>query len=147
MSERIPTSQLLAAVSIAVVVTFGTVAYFSFVAPHTSPASASPVSIVSFQLNQSLTPAGPGVILVLENSGSSPITRLSASLELQSSYMLVFSNVSEVSPLTPGQSTSASGILFGASVTCGSIYPWNISGTFSYGSEFGFQTNASLSCA
>jgi len=109
-----------------------------------------PVWIVSFQLNQSLlTPAGPGVILTVENTGSSSIVNLSASLELQYAYVMDFPSVSAASPFAPRQSVSAYGIVIGPAyfVTCGSFYNWTISGTFSSGSNFQIQTSASFYCA
>lgn len=107
-----------------------------------------PVSIVSFEFNQSLiNPGGPAVILSVENTGSSSIVNLSASLQLQYPYVIDFPSVSAASPLEPRQSASANGIIVGPySPYCGSVYNWTISGTFSSGSIFEIHTTAPFHC-
>ncbi|MGA7476691.1 MAG: hypothetical protein WBW47_05665 [Thermoplasmata archaeon] len=113
-----------------------------------------PVWIVSFELNESaLTPGGPGVILTVENAGSSSIVNLSASVQLltpygMEPYRVQFPSVNATTPLAPRQSVSANGFIIGpASLFCGSIYNWTVSGTFSSGSTFEVHATASLYCA
>ncbi len=108
-----------------------------------------PVWIVSFQLNQSaLTPDGPGVILTVENTGSSSIVHLSASVELRFPHEFVFPGVNVTTPLAPRESVSANGLILGPSpgLTCGAFYNWTISGTYSSGSNFEVHASASFYC-
>jgi hypothetical protein len=108
-----------------------------------------PVRIVSFQLDPSaLPPAGPGVILTVENTGSSSIVHLSASVELAFLRELVFTGVNVTTPLAPREFASANGFVFGPSpgLACDSVYNWTISGTYSSGSEFDVHASASFYC-
>jgi|SRR5271157_505996 len=109
----------------------------------------SPVWIVSFQLNQSaLTPGGPGVILTVENTGSSSIVHLSASVELRFLHELVFPGGNVTTPLAPREFVSANEFILGPSpgLTCGAFYNWTISGTYSSGYDFEVHASASFYC-
>jgi hypothetical protein len=113
-----------------------------------------PVRIVSFELNLTPTPAGPRMTLTLENSGSSAIVYLSASLSPPAAWggqVFNFPSVNGASPLAPGQSATVTvgGPLPDENLTCGAFYAWTvsgISGSLSAGSEFKVQTGAQLSC-
>jgi len=105
------------------------------------------VRIVSFQWNASfINPGGPAVILTVENTGSSSIVYLSASLDYRP-FEMGFLSVSTASPLEPMQSVSGHWILIGPdSPYCGSLYDWTISGNFSSGSGFEVHTSAPFTC-
>lgn len=106
-----------------------------------------PVSIVSFQLNETPALGGPWLSLVVENSGSSTIAFLIASAEFYP-HPINFPSVNETSLLAPGQSASAfaSGTFFAVNATCGSVYTWQISGSYWGGSGFAFRIGTPLSC-
>ncbi len=106
-----------------------------------------PVSIVSFQLNETPALGGPWLALVLENSGSSTIAFLFASGEFDL-HVISFPSVNETSLLAPGQSASAFApeAFLTVNLTCSSIYTWQISGTFWGGSAFDLQISVPLSC-
>jgi hypothetical protein len=114
----------------------------------TPPTISSPITVTSFGLSLAFElPAGPGIILVLKNSGISLITRLSASLYIRVGYTLTFPNVSQTSPLEPGQSASASEVLLDGFIVCGQDYQLNITGTTSMDdSGFALQTILPLTC-
>jgi hypothetical protein len=112
-------------------------------------AGVPPVSILQFSLNTGIDPNGPNLILVLENSGSLTIVLLSASLGPQvvhGGLTLAFPNTNATSPLAPGQNVADGAAIYDDNMTCGSIYSWDISGTFSSGSDFGIQSSAPLNC-
>jgi hypothetical protein len=101
---------------------------------------------------QVITPGGPSVSVVVENSGQWPIVNLTVTLSIDPNDVMSFRNVSVTQPLHPGEFASASGVLIGHSVDCGRIYGLNFTGDAysrispSTGIPFDLAVNAKLYC-
>jgi len=96
---------------------------------------------------QALNPGGPTLKLTVRDTGADPIVQLAATLYLQAPFVLEFLNVTQTSPLTLGQVTSASGAMVGPWVfSCGTNYPLEFSGTYMGGATFDERVAGHFTC-
>ena len=119
------------------------------VLPAITPSSPSPapISVGRLALSSSSPPLGPEIEVTLENTGTSPVTNLSAQLGVPNAPPFDFPNVTRSTPLEPGLSAMSAIVIPQGTVVCGASYSLEIRGIVSSGSTFQLDTSHSLSCA
>ena len=84
--------------------------------------------VISIKGVTPITPGGPTIQITLKNNSTKPITSLNATLDLNNSYVFNFKNVTQLQPLTSGNSVSETKILIGGGFSSESAYSIIISG-------------------
>ncbi len=102
-------------------------------------ANEQTVEVVSVSSVGPPVPAGPTVEIILENTGEEPVTELTATLKLEKSYDFNF-EVTDSSPLLPGESSGRTKTLLGPGSNIGSdeTYSLKISGKLQSGKNFSY---------
>ena len=113
-----------------------------------SPAPTLPVNVVSVSLQQPCNPGGPTINVTLQNTGTSPIVALQATLFLPGrNYTYTFSDVSPSNPLLPNQETTQTATLLDASFNSNQAYQMRISGEQQDGKPFDYTTNVTIAAS
>ena len=95
----------------------------------TSSGMSGGISLTSAEIVKPYTPAGPTVVLILQNKEGCCVTNLTATLELNNNYTFRFGTVSAQHPLGQGQFASAVETLIGGGINSNANYPVTIKGT------------------
>ena len=110
----------------------------------TQQSTARPVAVVSVVGPvPPITPGGPSITITLENTSTSPITSLTASLSLDVPYDYTF-DVTESAPLVPGQSASQTTAQIRGGFQGGASYPLSIEGTLQNGTTFAYSEEVQI---
>ncbi len=110
-----------------------------------SPTPILPVDVVSVSLQQPYNPGGPTINVTLQNTGTSPVVALQATLSLPGrNYTYTFSDVSSNRPLLPNQETTQTATLLDASFNPDQAYQMRISGEQQDGTPFDYNTNVTI---
>ncbi len=113
-----------------------------------SSTSEQPVEIVSFKGPvPPINPGGPNIEIVVKNVSNAPVVALKAEPDIKGApgqhYVLSF-NVTESSPLEPGQTAAAAMTLINGGFQEGTEYPVTLSGTLLGGRQFSYSVQAKI---
>ncbi len=114
-----------------------------------SKAATRPVEVVSFRGPMPpINPGGPNIEIVVKNVSRTAIVALKAEPDIKGPltrhYVLNF-DVSQGSPLQPGQSISSALTLINGGIQDGANYQVTLSGTFLGGRQFVYSVEAKIS--
>lgn len=86
------------------------------------------VKVVEIKMVPPYTPGGPVIQLTLQNIGTTPITHIDATLEMNYNYTFNFQSITSSTPLIQGNSISNTTMLIGGGFQTESTYSLAISG-------------------
>lgn len=86
------------------------------------------VKVVEIKMVPPYTPGGPVIQLTLQNIGTTPVTHLDATLEMNYNYAFNFQSITSSTPLIPSNSISNTTMLIGGGFQTESTYSLAISG-------------------
>jgi len=101
-----------------------------------TPSNQQQIEIVSvFGPLKPINPGGPIIEITLKNIGSEPVISLSATIELNKSFVFSY-DVTALNPLLTGKTVSVKLSLIGAGYDDSLYYPLTINGTIQNGVTF-----------
>lgn len=110
-----------------------------------SPAPILPIDVSSVILQQPNNPGGPMINITLQNTWTSPVVALEATLVLPTrNYTYTFSDVSTSNPLLPNQKTTQTATLIDASFSSNQEYQMRITGEQQDGIRFDYCINVTI---
>jgi hypothetical protein len=112
--------------------------------PATTPSNQQPIEIVSvLGPLKPINPGGPNVEITLRNVSTESIVSLTATLELNRTFIFEF-NVTSSNPLLPAKSVSATLTLIGGGFSDNISYPLRLEGILQNSATFAYTKQVQI---